>query len=570
MSPLSPQAIVSSLITKGNEIISLSKQTCIFRASIAYLAQQIHSYLSALKGKALNLRTGNQIQTLHQLQEVFGRYCSLLSRFGEQKWIQPALNWPAAYVTEYIAGFRKSLLTFAPTLDLDGHAIVNYDEQQDQVNRVSDLRSLKDSVQNLMVQMDMTDAVGVQQQLEAKLAEISKLLPEPRRPRRSTDHKSPCDDGRVGQIQRRVEDLLSQFSSINIENDDLELHGQVGVGGFGTVYKATRLSTAELVAVKELRSDRLTVGSWASLYAEVETMVSVRHQFVLELVGAHITEPYRIITRFCQGKSLFDRLHRFNKQALPLSPTRLTIIAYEVAVGMEHLHSLNIVHRDLKTLNILLDEEDDGCVADFGLSGMMKDNQELAGGVGTPHYTAPEVLLHCRYGPKVDTFSYGVVLWEMLNRKVPYGDMSHVAIYEHVVTRGWRLPISNDTPGGLQRLISRCWSKNPNDRPDFSEIIEQFESGDIYFPQSNKVDFQKIKNTKRCPPLDLDYALKVLRDPNDPRFVRVSHFVAAKIDPKLCEILRGEKIIDSLIVAKTNTDPVLLLASVLLRPGEFA
>jgi serine/threonine protein kinase len=130
----------------------------------------------------------------------------------------------------------------------------------------------------------------------------------------------------------------------------------------------------------------------------------VRHQFVLELVGAHITEPYRIITRFCQGKSLFDHLHRSNKAVYSLSPTRLTIIAYEVAVGIEYLPSLGIVHRDLETLNILLDEEDDGCVADFGFSGMMKDIQELAGGVGTPHYTAPEVLSHTRYVPKVDAF----------------------------------------------------------------------------------------------------------------------------------------------------------------------
>ncbi|OHT07609.1 TKL family protein kinase [Tritrichomonas foetus] len=571
MTELTPQTIVNSLISKGNELISLAKQACIYCASVAYLAQHIHSFLIVLKPLAPNMRTDNQIQALHKVQEIFESYGNVLPHLSESKWIQPALNWPADYVHEYINGFRNSLINVCPVLELDPAKVIKYDEQQDKVNKIADLQSLKKSIQNLMAQMNTSDAVGVQQQIETKLKEIKKLLPSEAAGRRQNANlKRPsCDSIPVAQIQRRVEELLSQFKAINIENEDLRLHGQIGAGGFGTVNKATRLSTAEVVAVKELRSDRLTVGSWASLYAEIETMASVRHQFVLELVGAHITEPYRIITRFCQGKSLFDRLHRCNKQTPPLTPTKLTTIAYEVAVGMEHLHSMDIVHRDLKTLNILLDDEDDGCVADFGLSGMMKDNQELCGGVGTPHYTAPEVLSHARYGPKVDSFSFGVVLWEMLMRKVPYGDMSHMAIYEHVVTRGWRLGMPNDTPEGLKKMITRCWSKNPNDRPDFSEIVHLFEANEVFFPGSEKIDFQKVKATRRCPPLDLEYALPVLKNPNDEHFPSVSYYIVSKIDEKIRLKLREAKIIDSLTTAQINVDTVLLLASALLDEPEF-
>lgn len=571
MTELTPQAIVSSLVSKGNDLINASKNVCIYRASVAYLAQHVRAFLSALDPIATKLRSDGQIRALRRLQELFEHCGIVLPHLTESKWIQPTLNWPATYVHEYIDGFRKSLFDCAKELDMDPSKVINFDEQQDQVNKTADLRSLRDSVQNLKAKMNDTDAVGVQQQIEAKLREINALLPAPSPGgRRAAIGRRPsCESIPITKIQRRVEELLSQFKAINIEVDDLDIKGQIGAGGFGTVSKATRLSTAEVVAVKGLRSDRLTLGSWASLYAEVETMASVRNQFVLELVGAHITEPYMIITRFCPGKSLFDRLHRLPKDMKPLSPTRLTIIAYEVAVGMERLHAMNIVHRDLKTLNILLDEEDDGCVADFGLSGMMKDNQELAGGVGTPHYTAPEILAHERYGPKVDSFSYGLVLWEMLNRKVPYGDMSHMAIYEHVVTRGWRLPIAPETPEDLKKMITRCWSKNPNDRPDFAEIVAQFESCKLFFPGSESIPFQKIKATRRCPPLDLEYAIPILKDPSHERFSSVSYFIVSKIDDKLRNELRKQKIIESLKNSTQNIDSVLLLASVLLNPDEF-
>ena len=137
MTELTPQTIVNALIAKGNDLISLARQAYIFRASVAYLAQHIHSFLLALKPKAQEMQTDNQIQVLRQVQDLF-----------ESKWTQPPLNW--TYVHEYISGFRKSLINIAPTLDLNPAEVIKYDEQQDKVNRIADLTSLRDSVQNLI------------------------------------------------------------------------------------------------------------------------------------------------------------------------------------------------------------------------------------------------------------------------------------------------------------------------------------------------------------------------------------------------------------------------------------
>ena len=565
MTEVTPQTIVEALLAKGNEILMHAQECYIFRASVAYISQQVQVVMEAIRPQTA--RTDTQMQGLRHLYELFVHFDGVLPHLSESKWIQPALNWPANYVHEYIDGFRKNMLEIIPSIGISITDI--YDEQQDQVNKRADLQALRSSVQDLVAKISTTDLVGLQQKIEVKLDEIDELLPQESGRRQANLRRPSCERWPIIQMKRRVEELLAQFKSINIESEDLFMQGQIGAGGFGTVYKATRFSTSEVVAVKELRSDRITVGSWGSLYAEVETMAAVRHPFVLEMVGAHITEPYRIVTRFCPGKSLFDRLHRSCPGLPTLTATALTRIAYQVAVGMAHLHSLGIVHRDLKTLNILLDEEDDGCVADFGLSGMMKDNRELCGGVGTPHYTAPEVLAHTKYGPKVDSFSYGVVLWEMLMRKVPYGDMSHTAIYEHVVTRSWRLPVPNEAPAGLKKLISRCWSKNPNDRPEFSEIVTLFEKRKVAFPGSENLDFQAIKATRRCPSLNLDFALRVLRDPSDRHFSSIVFFICANIDEKLRARLRQENLMETLVNSRSSTDAVLLLASVLLHENEF-
>ena len=363
---------------------------------------------------------------------------------------------------------------------------------------------------------------------------------------------------------------LKEIENININDDEIQINqnGKLGSGGFGTVMKGIYLKTSELVAVKQIRIDRLSPSSVFSFFVEITTMNMIKHPNVLQLVGARTEIPFRIITRFCEGKSLFERLHHYKKNNLPeLNHSQLTKIAYQIALGMEYLHKQQIVHRDLKTLNILLDEYNNAYVADFGLSGSIKDKRKLSGGAGTTNYAAPEILARVHYDSQVDVYSYSILLWEMYHKTVPFSDLQPVDIYEHVVRNDWRLPINQECPKGLKKLITQAWSKNPKDRPTFSQIVELFRSNQINFSQTGHIDCQKIENDKHCPPIDEEYLLNVLTNKHSEYFSSVAQFIADNMDNSLKKLLKDKKILDSL-TEKPNEQYAssLMLALKLLQP----
>lgn len=565
---MNKQAMGAAIINEANDIMKLSKEVLVYRSSVALTAQEIQSMINVISSTDLSVQSDAHLQAMSQILEVIRKYKGLLGHLSQDRWLQSALNWPVQYFHRYLDGMITQLKDFLPLMGIDSSKVLFSDDSQNAVNRRADLKALKASLQNLMGQFTSGDVVGMQQQIERQLAEIAKYLTT-NTEKSKTGSRPTCENIPMNQMRRNIENLLSQFKNINIEDSDLKIMEHIGAGGFGSVHKGIRLSTAEHVAIKELRADRLTLTSWASLYAEIEALASLKNQFVLALVGAHITEPFRIITRFCSGKSAFDRLHRENPDFNDLTPTSLTKIAYQVACGMEYLHSLGVVHRDLKSLNILLDSSDDGVVADFGLSGVIKSDQELAAGMGTPHYSAPEILSQQHYGQKIDVYSYGIVLWEFLTGKVPFNQMSPQAIYEHVVVRNWRLPFPADTPVNVKELISKCWKRNPNDRPSFQDIVARFEDGQIYFPGSEKLNFKEIKEKHKCPPIDIEYALSILRDPSSKFFPSLIYFLLNNCDEDLRNELHKEPILKKNLKSEENKESILLYSTIVLDQDEY-
>ncbi|CAI5974522.1 unnamed protein product [Closterium sp. NIES-65] len=252
-----------------------------------------------------------------------------------------------------------------------------------------------------------------------------------------------------------------------IDNDQLKLQHKIASGSFGDLYRGTYCG--QDVAIKILKAERLNDSLQQEFAQEVFIMRKVRHKNVVQFIGACTKPPnLSIVTEFMVGGSVYDYLHKHRgSMKLPM----VLRVGMDVAKGMDFLHKNNIIHRDLKAANLLMDENDVVKVADFGVARVKANSGVMTAETGTYRWMAPEVIEHRAYDHKADIFSFGITMWEMLTGKLPYPDLTPLQAAVSVVQRGLRPPIPKGTHPRLADLFERCWATNPADRPEFSEII---------------------------------------------------------------------------------------------------
>jgi len=149
----------------------------------------------------------------------------------------------------------------------------------------------------------------------------------------------------------------------------------------------------------------------------------------------------------------------------------------DIAQGVAYLHSLRppIVHRDLKSANILVGKNYQVKVSDFGIANVLEKDRKMSV-VGTVPWTAPELLRGTPYTEKVDVYSFAIILWELLERKFPYEDLLYFDIIHRVTNQQMRPKIPPQCPNNFRSLMQECWMDDPNQRPAFDEIVFKFDS----------------------------------------------------------------------------------------------
>ncbi|XP_030499887.2 uncharacterized protein LOC115715197 isoform X1 [Cannabis sativa] len=315
--------------------------------------------------------------------------------------------------------------------------------------------------------------------------EVDSIVPESE----SEDGKADEDRNDLFSDAMIAEMEASIYGLQIIRNSDLEELRELGSGTYGTVFHGKWRGTD--VAIKRIKKscfagrsseqERLTKDFWR----EAQILSNLHHPNVLAFYGVvpdGAGGTLATVTEFMVNGSL---RHVLLKKDRSLDRRRKLIIAMDAAFGMEYLHSKNIVHFDLKCDNLLVNLRDPHrpiCkVGDFGLS-RIKRNTLVSGGVrGTLPWMAPELLngSSSRVSEKVDVFSFGISMWEILTGEEPYANMHCGAIIGGIVKNTLRPPIPERCDPDWRRLMEECWSPEPEYRPSFTEITNRLRSMSI-------------------------------------------------------------------------------------------
>ncbi|KAI4303134.1 hypothetical protein MLD38_038803 [Melastoma candidum] len=285
----------------------------------------------------------------------------------------------------------------------------------------------------------------------------------------STSSASSCGSTSSGAMNKV--DMDSDCLDYEILWEDLTIGEQVGQGSCGTVYHA--LWYGSDVAVKVFSKQEYSDDVILAFRQEVALMKRLRHPNILLFMGA-VTCPQRlcIVTEFLPRGSLFRLLQRSTGK---LDWRRRVHMALDIARGVNYLHHCNppIVHRDLKSSNLLVDKNWNVKVADFGLSRLKHETYlTTKTGKGTPQWMAPEVLRNEPSDEKSDVYSYGVILWELTTEKIPWDNLNSMQVIGAVGFMDQRLDIPSDVDPQWSSLIQSCWQSDPHNRPTFQEIME--------------------------------------------------------------------------------------------------
>ncbi|KAI3439563.1 Protein kinase domain-containing protein [Psidium guajava] len=208
--------------------------------------------------------------------------------------------------------------------------------------------------------------------------------------------------------------------------------------------------------------------------SEVASLLQLRHPNIITFVAACKKPPvFCIITEYMPGGSLRKYLHHQEPHSVSLN--LVLKLALEIARGMKYLHSQGILHRDLKSENLLLGDDMSVKVADFGISCSESQLGSTKGFTGTYRWMAPEMIKEKHHTKKVDVYSFGIVMWELLTALTPFEDMTPEQAAFAVSQKNARPPLPPECPPAFRHLISRCWSSNPDKRPYFDEIVSILE-----------------------------------------------------------------------------------------------
>ncbi|OMO72027.1 hypothetical protein COLO4_27862 [Corchorus olitorius] len=250
-----------------------------------------------------------------------------------------------------------------------------------------------------------------------------------------------------------------------------ELLNELGKGSYGAVYKARDIRTSELVAIKVIS---LTEGEegYEEIRGEIEMLQQCSHPNVVRYLGSYQGEEYLwIVMEYCGGGSVADLM---NVTEEALEEYQIAYICREALKGLDYLHSIFKVHRDIKGGNILLTEQGEVKLGDFGVAAQLTRTMSKRNTfIGTPHWMAPEVIQESRYDGKVDVWALGVSAIEMAEGLPPRSNVHPMRVLFMISIEP--APMLEDKEKWslvFHDFVAKSLTKDPRLRPTASEMLK--------------------------------------------------------------------------------------------------
>ncbi|GAX13150.1 mitogen-activated protein kinase kinase kinase 9 [Fistulifera solaris] len=284
----------------------------------------------------------------------------------------------------------------------------------------------------------------------------------------------------VENIAKGVDGLLQEISKAPASKEweinlyEVHFKKRIGQGAAGTTYLA-RWSGLD-VAVKVASITEMGLDGWRK---EVQALQKLHHPNIIRLLGS-VYHPspltFCLVLEYCDGGDLSVALQKCTPRNFFFH------VASSISKGMSYLHNKGIIHRDIKPGNILLD----GMVSsgnfsvkitDFGVATESNNggDQDPTAETGTYRWMPPEVIRHETYSQTADVYSSAILFWQLLSRESPFANMSQIEAAAAVAMNDARPPFPSGVPGSIQSFIEKCWTRDPDRRPSFDQILEELE-----------------------------------------------------------------------------------------------
>ncbi|KAG9277716.1 serine/threonine-protein kinase 4 [Astyanax mexicanus] len=267
---------------------------------------------------------------------------------------------------------------------------------------------------------------------------------------------------------RRQLKKLSEDSLTKQPEEVFDVLEKLGEGSYGSVFKAHYKETGEIVAIKQVPVE----SDLQEIIKEISIMQQCNSPHVVRYYGSYFkNSDLWIVMEYCGAGSVSDIIRQRNKT---LAEDEIAAILQSTLKGLEYLHFMRKIHRDIKAGNILLNSEGQAKLADFGVAGQLTDTMAKRNTViGTPFWMAPEVIQEIGYNCVADIWSLGITAIEMAEGKPPYADIHPMRAIFMIPTNPpptFRNPDQWSEP--FRDFVSQCLVKNPENRATATQLLQ--------------------------------------------------------------------------------------------------